>query len=76
MPFPHAITNSVVIVIGDRYFHSFKNGRVQTAWSLSGAKHYQPFREFFHDDFVKLSLRKKNPSLCYVGLMLQSLTFK
>lgn len=31
-------TQAIVLMIGDRYYYPTDNGRIQTAWSLSGAK--------------------------------------
>ncbi|QQV91398.1 hypothetical protein Leef1_33 [Polaribacter phage Leef_1] len=38
----NAIENAVVIKVGDRYFNSYKNKRILTAWSLAGANLFKP----------------------------------
>lgn len=36
------IINAIVIKVGDRYFHNYKNKRITTAWCLAGAKLFRP----------------------------------
>ena len=34
--------HTFVVEINGRYFYKYSNGRCLTAWSLAGAKHFQP----------------------------------
>lgn len=49
---------AIVLQVGDRFFHSYKNKRIQTAWCIWGAN-------FFHSpedgrlDFIENILKKK-----------------
>jgi hypothetical protein len=67
--------SSVVIMIGGRFFNEVKNGRVQTAWCLAGAKHYQAHPlDYTHEknwepDFNKLVSRGKKPVVVPVFCM-------
>lgn len=60
---------AVAIVIGERYFCGFSlAGRVQTAWSLAGAKLFLAGRE----DLIAAAearLKKKNKSTTRVRVM-------
>lgn len=55
------ILNAIVIKVGERYFHNYKNKRLQTAWSLAGAKTFRPSDL---DEIAKVEaiLKKKNYS--------------
>jgi hypothetical protein len=41
---------AIVLQVGDRFFNSYKNKRIQTAWSLAGAKLFQ---DYPHDHKLK-----------------------
>lgn len=43
-----ATETTIVLMIGERFYNSSKNKRLNTAWSLAGAKHFMP------DDFDKI----------------------
>ncbi len=67
--------SSVVIMLGGRFFHQVKNGRVMTAWCLAGAKHYQAHPlDYQHEkswepDFKMLESRGKKPVIAPVFCM-------
>ena len=53
---------TIVLEIGNRFFARFgKTGRVMTAWSLSGAYTFAPWRDEINNIEAKLIAKKKNP---------------
>ena len=62
---------AVVLVVNDRYFVKFqKNGSVQTAWSLAGARFFGDW-DFVSVDEVKTKLisKGKTPIAVVVGAL-------
>lgn len=62
---------ATVIMIGDRYFNSIgKGGRVQTAWSLAGAKLFGTGNQQIIDDCLsKIAAKGKKPELKTIGVV-------
>lgn len=53
---------TIVLEIGNRFFAGFnKKGHVKTAWSLSGACTFAPWRDEINIIEAKLIAKKKNP---------------
>lgn len=62
---------AIVIMVGDRYFHSIKNGRIKTGWHIASA---QMFQGGVHDPFYEkakavLTAKKKKFTERTVGLI-------
>jgi len=61
-------TVSNVIMIGDRYFSHFGPKNVQTAWSLSGAKLFAPWKD--HTKIID-KLKKRGYKPVFVSVVAQ-----
>ena len=59
-------TYSTVIMLGDRYFSRFGAKNVCTAWSLSGAKMFAPWKD--HTKTIE-KLKKRGYKPVFVGVV-------
>lgn len=62
------IINAIVIKVGDRYYHNYKNRRLQTAWCLAGAKLFRPSDI---DSIIKIETILKNKKYKFERVLVQ-----
>ena len=63
---------SIVIMVGKRYFSEYKNKRVLTAWSLTGAKLFQPIPDSKEEILKYVNILKSKGYKPFVSLIIKT----